>query len=150
VTPRIVESTGSIFESGCAALVSPVDAATGAQGKGLALEFKRRWPERCAEYRRMARSGCVNAGSVYTQRSSDPIILFAATKGHWREPSYITHVRLCLCRIIDAVAEYNIRDIALPALGCGLGGLSWSVVREDILCAAARMQCQRVVIYGPK
>lgn len=148
--PSIVESDGSIFDSGCAALVSPVDAATGAQRKGLALEFKRRWPERCAAYKRVAKSGWMQAGGVHIEWGSDPAIIFAATKGHWRDLSCIVHVRECMHRIVALVARYGIESVAIPALGCGQGGLPWEPVRDEILCAAARMQCVRVVIYGPK
>lgn len=155
MTPRIVESDGSIFDPGCAALVSPVDAATGAQGKGLALEFKRRWPERCVEYWRRCVAGNMRPGGVMLDESSKPIILFAATKRHWREPSRIEWVRGCLEWIVqwtevEAATEDGVQSIALPALGCGLGSLSWESVRPLILDAAARMQCERVVVYGPK
>jgi O-acetyl-ADP-ribose deacetylase (regulator of RNase III) len=147
--PEIVESTGSIFDSACTALVSPVDAATGAQGKGLALLFKRRWPERCEQYRRACRTGAVSAGHV-TASTGRPLILFAATKRHWKEPSRITYVRECLDSIVYAVWAHRAESIAIPALGCGLGSLDWSDVRPLMLDTAKRMQCERVVIYGPK
>lgn len=154
MTPRIIESDGNIFDSGCTALVSPVDAVTGAQGKGLALEFKRRWPERCAEYREQCTLGRMTAGRLFANMNGEPFIWFAATKRHWREPSTLDYVRTCLVSIDNALRYYKgvyvIRDIAIPALGCGLGSLRWSDVRPLILDAAARMQCERVVIYGPK
>ena len=150
MTPRIVESDGSIFDSDCAALVNPVDAVTGAQGKGLALEFKRRWPERCEAYRKLARGGGMSAGGVRADMSAEPAILFTATKLHWSGVSTIKIVRWCLWGIGDAVSEFGIASVAIPALGCGLGSLRWDEVRPLILDATARMQCERVVIYGPK
>lgn len=151
MTPRIIESDGDIFDSGCTALVSPVDAVTGAQGKGLALEFKKRWPERCEAYRQECRAGRVEPGAVIVDSGAKPWILFAATKRHWREASTLSYVRACLREIAFVVRSEHISSIAIPALGCGLGGLSWSVVREDILCAVERMTpCERVVIYGSK
>ena len=149
MTPRIIESDGDIFASGCAALVSPVDAATGAQGKGLALEFKRRWPDRCDQYRRVCKTGAVAAGYV-TASVGAPLILFAATKRHWKEPSRITYVRECLDSIVYAVWAHRVESIALPALGCGLGSLRWADVRPLMLDAAKRMLCECVMIYGPK
>jgi O-acetyl-ADP-ribose deacetylase (regulator of RNase III) len=149
VTPHIVESDGSIFDSGCYALVSPVDC-TGAQGKGLALEFKQRWPERCAEFKRRARNGWVKPGSVHADWYGSEIILYAATKAHYREPSRVEWVDSCLREIVSVVDKNRIFSVAIPALGCGLGSLRWEQVRPLILDAAARMQCERVVVYGPK
>lgn len=154
MTPRIIESDGDIFASGCAALVSPVDAATGAQGKGLAKLFAQRWPERCAEYREQCRLGRMLPGRVFANMWGEPYIWFAATKRHWRESSRLEYVQKCLVCISNALVHMNtvyvIRDIAIPALGCGEGGLNWDDVRPLMLDAAARMQCERVVIYGPK
>jgi O-acetyl-ADP-ribose deacetylase (regulator of RNase III) len=150
VIPRIIESDGDIFTSGCAALVSPVDAVTGAQGKGLAKLFAQRWPDRCAVYRDICRGGGMSAGEVSLDASGDPWILFAATKRHWREPSTIAYVESCLHGLMQWTIRVTIRDIALPALGCGLGSLDWGDVRPMMLDAASRMQCERVVIYGPK
>jgi O-acetyl-ADP-ribose deacetylase (regulator of RNase III) len=149
--PEIIESDGSIFESGCAALVNPVDAVTGAQGKGLALAFKQRWPERCAAYRDMCLRGVTRAGGVeVSYGQEDPVILFAATKHHWRERSTIKYVRLCLAEIVRIVNDDGIPSIALPALGCGEGGLPWDEIRPRTIYAAQQMRCERVVIYGPK
>jgi O-acetyl-ADP-ribose deacetylase (regulator of RNase III) len=150
VTPHIVESDGSIFDSGCTALVSPVDAVTGAQGKGLALEFRRRWPERCAMYRQECIAGHMSGGGVYLDWAEDPALIFAATKQHWRKVSDASLVASCLLGIERIVNRYGVRSVAIPALGCGLGNLSWRDVRPLMLDAAARMQCERVAIYGPK
>jgi O-acetyl-ADP-ribose deacetylase (regulator of RNase III) len=148
--PEVIVTSGDIFASGCYALVSPVDAATGAQGKGLALEFKKRWPERCAEYKRRANNGWVKPGDVYADWYGNEIIFFAATKAHYRDPSRIEWVVSCLREIEYVVSVNRIFSIALPALGCGLGSLSWTDVRPLILDAATRMQCDVVKIYEPR
>lgn len=150
MTPQIVEPDGSIFDSGCAALVNPVDAMTGAQGKGLALEFKRRWPESAAEYRRHAQSGRMHPGGLFIDARNGLFILYTATKRHWRNPSSVVWVKRALEEIVVWLSTVEIESIAIPALGCGLGSLSWRDVRPLILDAAKWMQCARVVIYGPK
>lgn len=147
--PEIIVTSGDIFESGCYALVSPVDC-TGAQGKGLALEFRRRWPERCAAYRRDCQRGRVRAGQVVCNDREHPIVLFAATKQHYRESSEIAYVKECLDGIEWWTRAIGVQSVAIPALGCGLGSLSWTDVRPLMLDAAARMQCDVVKIYEPR
>lgn len=148
--PEIISSTGDIFKSGCEALVNPVDAVTGAQGKGLAAAFKRRWPDRCRAYRDACLEGRMCAGDVMLDDDGEPLILFAATKGHWRSPSRLEWVRGCLDRIVSWTEVEEIASIGIPALGCGLGGLAWTDVRPLIMAAAERMRCERVVVFAPQ
>ncbi len=61
--------------------------------------------------------------------SFDHMIIFAATKDHWRNPSKLEWVVSCLQSIAERIVETNTPSIAIPALGCGLGGLSWTVVQ---------------------
>ena len=169
--PEIIESTGDIFASGCEALVSPVDAS-GAQGAGLALAFSKRFSQQTTWYREHARRGFAEAGSVYhvlpktgddrldaarwvLERNrvggrAQPLVLFATTKLHYRKPSELRWVIGCCQALVDVVAELGIRSIGVPALGCGLGGLSWSDVRPLMLAAARQMQCERVIVFSPR
>lgn len=147
--PRVLLSNGDIFESGCAALVNPVDALTGAQGKGLAAAFKRRWPTRCRLYRVACLEGRMRAGEIMLDEG-DPIILFAATKDHWRNPSQLEWVRMCLRGIVAWTEEEGVSSVAVPALGCGEGGLPWKDVRPLLEEAAGLMRCELVKIYEPK
>lgn len=115
---------GSIFNSRAQVLVCPVNCV-GVMGKGLALEFKRRWPEMYKRYGMVARSlrpGCV----WWWQDVADVIIATAATKEHWRNPSRIEWVECCLINIADVFTEFT--SIAIPQLGCGCGGLDWADV----------------------
>ena len=150
---RTVEAVGDIFASTCEALVNPVDC-TGAQGKGLALEFRRRYPFPCAEYKRHCGGGRMAPGWLWSfsgHASSVPRwIIFAATKAHWSAPSELAWVSDALENLVAHIGVHPIRSIAIPAIGCGLGGLPWSEVRPLILAAAERMSCDRVVVFAPK
>jgi O-acetyl-ADP-ribose deacetylase (regulator of RNase III) len=151
--PEIIESDGDIFASGCEALVNPVDAETGAQGAGLAKEFKRRWPAAAASYKGWCRSGLVRPGDVLPRRVSLVAtcwIVFAATKAHWRSPSQLEWIARCCDKLVEASNEPGFKSIGVPAIGCGLGELRWPDVRPLILAAAQRMTCERVVVFGPK
>jgi len=119
---------GSIFDSSAAVLVCPVNCV-GVMGKGLALEFKKRFPEECARYMRLGKAGCHRPGDVYWDCTGDgdKWFAFAMTKKHWRDPSKLTWVDMCLENIACA-ARSDRSSIAIPQLGCGCGGLDWAEV----------------------
>lgn len=143
-------SHGSIFTSGCDALVSPVDATTGVQNKGLALQFKHRYPVACAAYRAHVRRVLGwDAGCVWAFRGT-PTILFAATKWHWKAKSSLTIVQICCDELVRAARALQLRSIGIPALGCGLGELDWATVKPLLERAASQSGCDRVVIFEPK
>ncbi|TXH71299.1 MAG: appr-1-p processing domain-containing protein [Thiothrix sp.] len=121
---------GSIFESGAQALVNPVNTV-GVMGKGLALEFKNRFFDNFLAYKSACDNSKLKAGDVFVF-GNNPLILNAATKGHWRNPSDLRDVEMCLFNIRYEIYDRNISRIAIPALGCGLGGLIWSDVKSMI------------------
>lgn len=111
---------GSIFDSAAEVLVCPVNCV-GVMGKGLALEFKRRFPQESGEYITYCHMGRLNPGGVFFRSP----IWFAATKQHWKRPSKIEWVESCL----GWVAHYHPESsIAIPQLGCGCGELDWADV----------------------
>ncbi len=137
---RLFPPGSDIFAAGPGvALVNPVDARTGAQGKGLALAFARRYRAAALAYRQHARLGAMSPGSLWFIRGDSRWIIFAATKDHWRNPSRIEWVQECLNNLEREVAQRCIRSVALPALGCGEGGLPWNDVRPLLLAAGGRM-----------
>jgi O-acetyl-ADP-ribose deacetylase (regulator of RNase III) len=142
----IILSIGDIFDSGCDALVSPV-SADGAQGKGLALQFRQRFPFACAEYK--TRSGERRAGTVWTHLGP-PVILFAATKLHWRGNSCLPWIRQCAADLVRISHDLQLRSIGVPMLGAGLGGLRVDDVRPILVEMAREMYCSRVVIFEPR
>lgn len=121
---------GSIFDSGAQALVNPVNTV-GVMGKGLALEFKNRFFDNFIVYKSACDKGELRVGEVFVFGGS-PLIINAATKGHWRNPSDLNDVEMCLFNIRYEIYDRNISSIAIPALGCGLGGLIWSDVKSMI------------------
>lgn len=117
---------GSIFDSTAEVLVCPVNCV-GVMGKGLALEFKRRFPDECAEYFTACSARNMGPGGVLKADR----IAFVATKDHWRFPSNIIYVKHCLINIagwVKGEITWDCDSIALPQLGCGCGGLDWADV----------------------
>ena len=117
-----------MFESKCTTIVNAVNCV-GVMGKGIALEFKRRYPEMYDEYVDKCKAGEVKVGKPYVYNNADGMkILNFPTKDHWRSPSRLSYVIDGLNWFIKHYEEYEIKSIAFPTLGCGNGGLTWETV----------------------
>lgn len=143
---------GNVLTAGTEALVNTVNTV-GVMGKGIALQFKRAWPEYFAEYKRACAAGEVRLGEVWTYRlngfAGPEFILSFPTKGHWRERSRLENIDAGLVDLVDRVLKLEIESIAIPPLGCGNGGLEWSVVRPRIEAAFAPHPGIAVKIFEP-
>jgi O-acetyl-ADP-ribose deacetylase (regulator of RNase III) len=124
--------SGDLFASGAAALVNPVNTV-GVMGKGLALEFKARWPAMFTEYAQQCRSGRLAPGTVHGWQAPacGTWIVNVPTKRHWRDPSRLTDVTAGIAALARWIDEIRPPSVAVPALGCGLGGLPWETVRIE-------------------
>jgi O-acetyl-ADP-ribose deacetylase (regulator of RNase III) len=131
--------TGDIFESGAEMLVNPVNCV-GVMGKGLAAEFKKRFPDAFKPYKAACSAGEVQPGKLMVvqrpvRQNATPgpeYVVHFPTKNHWRQPSQYRYVKSGLEQLKELVASVQPRCVALPALGCGLGGLEWTRVRAMI------------------
>ena len=120
----ITTKHGSIFDSRAQVLVCPVNCV-GVMGKGLALEFKRRFPEDAHRYGELCRGNALKPGSVACW---DGRVAMFATKDHWRNPSKIEWIDTGLGIINELIEVLELPSIAIPQLGCGCGGLDWADV----------------------
>lgn len=160
-TTKIIER-GDIFASPCRVLVNPVNCV-GVSGKGLAKEFKRRFPLSVKAYEKdirdasNGRSGAceiwLGSPTEYELIENDKIVMFFATKLHWRDVSVLPHIEDGLGALVGLCETFPDRypSIAIPALGCGLGQLAWSDVLPPIKYAASLMNKfgVDVEIYAP-
>jgi O-acetyl-ADP-ribose deacetylase (regulator of RNase III) len=146
----IEDASGDLFASGAEALVNAVNTA-GVMGKGLALAFKQRYPDSFEAYRRAHAAGELAIGKVLVvERAGMPRwILHVPTKRHWRGKSKLDDIRAGLVDLVEQVRARAIASVAMPALGCGLGGLAWDDVRPMIVEACAGIPETRVMLYGP-
>jgi O-acetyl-ADP-ribose deacetylase (regulator of RNase III) len=126
--PAIVVTDVDLFSIGAQTVVNTVNCV-GVMGKGIALEFRRRFPRMFADYVRRCRRGEVRPGVpyLYVDGSGTRIVNFP-TKDDWRNGSEIVWVDLGLERIAERAREWNITSLALPPPGCGNGGLAWTQV----------------------
>lgn len=119
---------GDLFESHAKALVNTVNCV-GVMGKGIAQEFKKRFPAMFEDYRDRCARKQVRLGEPYPYRDDSGLaIINFPTKGHWRSPSRLTDIERGLDHLIAHASSWNLTSIALPPLGCGNGGLEWSEV----------------------
>jgi O-acetyl-ADP-ribose deacetylase (regulator of RNase III) len=144
---------GNLLAAEVEALVNTVNTV-GVMGKGIALQFKRAYPANFSAYKAACDRGEVRPGHMFVFDAGTPgprrYIVNFPTKRHWRDPSRVEDIESGLDALVAAVAEHRIGSIAIPALGCGNGGLDWREVRPLIERACARMPAVRAVVYPPE
>lgn len=116
---------GGIFDSTCQTAVSSINCC-GTIGKGLALEFKKRFPEMNADDVQRCDERKVRIGVPYLCRGNSlPWAVNFPTKAHWRAKCKIEHIQVGIEYLQRNHVQWQITSLVLPALGCGLGGLKW-------------------------
>ena len=119
---------GNIFESNAKTLVNTVNCV-GVMGKGIALEFKNRYPNMYNEYVSMCENGSVHPGEPYLYEDFyGTSVLNFPTKDHWRSPSKLSYIISGLKWFREHFRDLGITSVAFPPLGCGNGGLTWDIV----------------------
>lgn len=143
---------GNILEADAEALVNTVNCV-GFMGKGIALQFKQAYPANFKAYESACHAGQVVPGRMFlfdNGRLINPrYVVNFPTKRHWRGKSRIGDVRAGLKALIDDVRRLGVRSIAVPPLGCGLGGLDWRDVRPMIEDAFSEAPDVKVLLFEP-
>ena len=148
--------TGDIFAEDAEALVNTVNCV-GVMGRGIALQFKKAFPENFRAYSKACKRNDVRPGRMFVFETDQLInpryIVNFPTKRHWRGNSWMEDVEAGLRALVDVIRERNIRSIAIPPLASGLGGLSWDEVRPRIeasLRSLDDLDERRIVIFEPR
>ncbi len=143
--------TGDLLAADVEALVNTVNCV-GIMGKGIALQFKKAFPDNFKNYAKACEQGNVEPGRMFvTERLDNPkYIINFPTKRHWRAKSQMADVESGLSALAGEIRTRQIRSIAIPPLGSGLGGLDWSEVRSRIEDALGQLPDVRVVVYEPE
>ncbi|RZD78738.1 Appr-1-p processing protein [Streptomyces albidoflavus] len=148
----IRESEGNLLGADTEAVVNTVNTV-GVMGKGIALQFKQAFPENYKEYKAACEAGEVRLGEmfVFDSHTLGPrrYIINFPTKQHWRAKSKIADIERGLAALVEVIQKLHIGSIAVPALGCGNGGLDWSEVRPMIYEAFGRLPDVEVVLFPP-
>ena len=143
---------GNIIEAEAEALVNTVNCV-GYMGKGIALQFKKAFPENFRAYEKACRAKEVRPGKMFVFDTGSLVnpryIINFPTKGHWRGKSRQEEIEAGLAALIREIRKRNIRSTAVPPLGCGLGGLDWSVVRPMIEKAFSELPDVQILLFEP-
>jgi O-acetyl-ADP-ribose deacetylase (regulator of RNase III) len=143
---------GNILCADVDAMVNAVNCV-GVMGRGLAAQFKRAYPANFTSYELACKRGEVIPGKMHVfatgQLTNPRYIVNFPTKRHWRDNSRIEDIEAGLTALVSEVKARGIRSIAIPPLGCGLGGLDWNDVRPLIEQACARMPDVRMRVFEP-
>ena len=118
---------GNLFDSPCQCLVNTINCV-GVMGKGVALEFKKRYPDNFKDYVSRCKRGEVKPGLPYFYQDKDRLILNFPTKDHWRMTSRLSDVATGLDWFVAHYKDFGVASVAFPPLGCGNGGLTWEEV----------------------
>lgn len=124
--------SGDLFKSNCQTIVNTVNCV-GAMGKGIALEYKKRYPEMYKKYFYYCSIGLLEPGKLWIYRTENKWILNFPTKLHWKNPSELKYLESGLQKFVDTYKQQGITSIAFPLLGAGNGGVDPNV-SLDIMC----------------
>lgn len=144
--------SGDILKDDAEALVNTVNCV-GVMGRGIALQFKEAFPENFKSYAAACQRGEVQPGRMFVfetgQLTPPRYIINFPTKRHWRGRSRIDDIETGLAALAKVIRDKQIRSVAIPPLGSGLGGLDWTQVRPRIEAALRPLTDIRVHVYEP-
>ena len=137
INSQISISSGNIFFTNLQTITITVNCV-GVMGKGLALQAKDLFPEIEKYYKNICESKEMKLGNIFIfDKKLDTLmdsnedfkkILLFPTKDHWRNESKIIDIEKGLQQLLEKFRELKIESLAISALGCGYGGLSWEEV----------------------
>jgi O-acetyl-ADP-ribose deacetylase (regulator of RNase III) len=143
---------GNILEADAEALVNTVNCV-GFMGRGIAAQFKRAYPRNFVAYEAACKRDEMQPGRMLvfeTGELANPrYVINFPTKRHWRGKSRMEDIDAGLAALVTEVKRLGLRSIAVPPLGCGLGGLDWADVRPRINRAFAEVPDVHVVLFEP-
>ena len=123
---------GDLFTSPAKVLVNTVNTV-GVMGKGIALDFKRIYPEMFEQYQYYCENGMFDIGKLWLYKTSHKWILNFPTKEHWRNKSRIEYIEAGLEKFADTYDSKGIGSISFPMLGCGNGELDWNTQVQPVM-----------------
>ncbi|MGI0084438.1 MAG: type II toxin-antitoxin system antitoxin DNA ADP-ribosyl glycohydrolase DarG [Nitrososphaerales archaeon] len=145
--------SGNLLNEKTDAIVNTVNCV-GVMGKGIALQFKQRWPKNFKEYEAASKRGEIKTGEMFIsdlgEWAKPRFIINFPTKVHWRGDSKLEYVEDGLRDLVKQSEHLGIKSISLPPLGCGNGGLDWDDVKKLIFAAFEDRPNITVNLFEPK
>lgn len=104
----------------------------GAMGKGIALQFKNRFPQMYMQYKTLCESGNFILGDVFAYKYGEGVVYNLGTQRTWKEKTELEYIEHSLRKMMEMAKNDGIKEIAMPAIGAGLGGEDWSKIKKII------------------
>ncbi|HMX88317.1 MAG: macro domain-containing protein [Saprospiraceae bacterium] len=144
--------TGNMLEAETEALVNTVNTV-GVMGKGIALQFKERFPVNFKIYADACKKGEMKVGKMLVVKENtlngEKLIINFPTKTEWFKKSQYSYIEVGLKDLVRVIEEYKIKSIAIPPLGCGNGGLKWEKVKAMMDKYLGQLPNIAIQIYEP-
>lgn len=144
--------TGNLLSAPTEALVNTVNTV-GVMGKGIALQFKERFPLNRQIYESTSKAGEMKIGKMLVVRENtiegEKLIINFPTKTEWFKKSQYSYIEEGLKDLVRVIREYNVKSIAIPPLGCGNGGLQWDKVKKMLYEHMKNLNDVEILIYEP-
>src|SRR5690606_19804157 len=145
--------TGNLLNAETQAIVNTVNTV-GVMGKGIALQFKERFPQNYKAYADACKKGLVVIGKMFVFNESDllnenKIIVNFPTKEEWYRKSQYSYIEEGLKDLVRVIRDNNIKSISIPPLGCGNGGLTWDKVKDMMTKYLGDLDDVEVFVYQP-
>lgn len=147
--------TGNFFDYKADIRINTVNCV-GAMGAGVALQFKKKYPEMNKEYIKACIDKTIQIGKPQVWQSNDffdidenVIIINFPTKLHWKNPSKYEYIEKGLLWLQKFLKDYTGKTITIPALGCGHGGLDWNIVKEMIVKFLSDIK-MNILVFEPE
>ncbi|UCH93332.1 MAG: macro domain-containing protein [Candidatus Aminicenantes bacterium] len=146
----IKTTQGDLLKADVDALVNTVNCV-GVMGKGIALQFKLTFPENFNQYYQACRKNQVKIGKMFVVKCLTGVkyIINFPTKKHWKEKSNLEYIKRGLKNLVETIRDLKITSIAIPPLGCGLGGLNWPEVKKVIFEELKILEHVDIYLYEP-
>lgn len=139
---------GNLFDSPAQVITNTVNCV-GVMGKGVALEFKKRYPAMFEDYKKRCEKGLLKVGQPYLWEDETAQVLNFPTKRHWRAGSRLEDIEAGLKYLAAHYTEMGIITLAMPPLGCGNGGLDWGDVKALLAKYLGDALDLEVFVYVP-
>ncbi len=149
----IITQHGNLLDADAEALVNTVNCV-GIMGKGIALQFKKAFPQNFKDYANQCKTGKMRPGRMFIHDDStlerNLLIINFPTKQHWRNNSKLEYISDGLDDLAKEICVRKIKSIAMPPLGCGNGNLSWNTVKPIIVQKLGNLPGVKIIIFEPK
>jgi len=137
---------GDIFQTeGLRAYAHGCNCA-GAMDAGVAVAFKKKWPQMYEEYRERCEQKRFGLGDVFTWTEGDEIVYNLGIQEHWKQKAQLPALSRSLTKMAELATHAKVERVGLPRIAAGLGGLDWPRVKK-VLNEVGRVTGVTLVVF---